>query len=57
MKYPLTSMITSVGPETNTETDPLVPAGTIAALATICPLRAFSVDTTGMVVPVGHNVR
>jgi hypothetical protein len=35
---------------------PLLPAGTIAALATIAPPTSFSVDTTGMVWPVGQVV-
>src|SRR5579872_2126628 len=46
-KYPLISMITFVASLTNTLTAPPVPAGTIAALAAICPWFAFSVETTG----------
>ena len=36
---------------------PLVPAGTMAALATIVPVVSFRVETTGWVWPVGHTVR
>jgi hypothetical protein len=39
------------------DTAPAVPAGTIAALATIGSSSALSVDTNGCAVPVGHNVR
>jgi hypothetical protein len=49
--------MTSVAAEANTEMDPLVPAGTMAALAIIAPLTEFNVDTTGIVVPVGQTVR
>jgi hypothetical protein len=35
----------------------LVPVITSAALATIWPLNAFKVDTTGWLTPVGHVVR
>ena len=38
-------------------TEPLVPAGTIAALATTCPSMELSVDTVGNDSPVGHAVR
>ncbi len=37
--------------------EPLVPAGTSAALASTNPWSAFGVDTTGRACPVGHAVR
>src|SRR5215813_8392891 len=46
-KYPLTSMTRSELLVTNTETSPLVPAGTMAALAVTAPVGAFSVETRG----------
>jgi hypothetical protein len=42
------SMTTSVLLVTNTETAPPVPAGTIAAFATMAPLREFSNETFGI---------
>src|SRR5271165_3801754 len=51
------SMITWVLCNTNTSIDPLVPDGTIAALATTIPFGSLSVETTGCVFPVGHVVR
>ena len=36
--------------------DPLVPAGTIAALLVCEPVAKFNVDTVGRVVPVGYAV-
>jgi hypothetical protein len=36
---------------------PDVPAGTMAALATICPCRSFSVETTGCDCPPGQALR
>src|SRR3954453_13861987 len=56
-KYPLTSMTTSEGCETNTEISPFVPAGTMAAFAVTAPVTAFSVETRGCVCPDGHVVR
>src|ERR1700683_5150215 len=50
-------MITSVVLLTNTEIAPLVPAGTMAALATMAPLLAFNVETTGCDWPVGQMLR
>src|SRR5690242_18779500 len=37
--------------------DPFVPAGTIAAFATICPFSAFSVETIGCGWPDGQVLR
>ncbi|MFN0165801.1 MAG: hypothetical protein ACKV22_05155 [Bryobacteraceae bacterium] len=51
------SIITCAGSETKIEIEPFVPAGTAAALATICPWKAFNVDTIGRGVPVGQAVR
>src|SRR5579863_10149733 len=50
-------MTTCVVLVTYTSTAPLVPAGTIAALATIWPLSAFRVETRGWMPPAGHVVR
>jgi hypothetical protein len=50
-------MMTSVAPAANKEMDPLLPAGTMAALATTCPANEFNVETTGWGVPVGHAVK
>jgi hypothetical protein len=55
-KYPLMSMIKSVLFVTKASIDPPEPAGTIAALAVMAPVGAFSVDTTGSVSPAGHAV-
>src|SRR5580704_17135775 len=41
---------------TKTLIAPLVPAGTMAELATMPPLKSFNVDTPGMVSPAGHAV-
>jgi len=46
-KYPLTSITRSESFVTKTETEPLAPAGTIAAFAVTAPVGAFSVETTG----------
>src|SRR5580698_4786976 len=51
------SRTTSEALVTCTEISPLVPAGTIAALATSSPVGEFSVETRGRVPPVGHVVR
>ena len=37
--------------------EPLVPAGTMAVLAVMAPVRAFRVETVGWAVPVGHALR
>lgn len=42
---------------TKTLISPLVPAGTIAALAVTVPVGALRVDTTGCVCPAGHVVK
>ena len=55
-KYPFTSMTRSEGCVTNTEMSPFVPAGTMAALAVMAPVSAFSVETKGCVCPVGQVV-
>src|ERR1700690_868429 len=52
-KYPLMSRTTFAASVTNTETDPLLPAGTSAALATTFPIHEFSVETPGCADPVG----
>jgi hypothetical protein len=51
------SMITCDGSVTYTEIEPLVPAGTTAALATMAPLYEFSVETLGRDTPAGHTLR
>ncbi len=51
------SRITLAGSVTNTETDPLLPAGTRAALATTLPVQEFSVETPGCAAPVGQVLR
>src|SRR5947208_14430074 len=51
------SRITSVRLVTKTLMAPLVPAGTIAALATIWPRNEFSVDTFGCWPPACQAVR
>ena len=51
------SIMTSVALLANRLIAPSVPAGTIAALATISPPTLFNVDTTGIVCPVGHAVK
>src|ERR1019366_8820750 len=51
------SITTSVGSLAYTSMDPSVPAGTIAALATIVPVRSFSVEASGRVCRVGQVVR
>src|SRR5215469_5094141 len=56
-KYPLMSTTRSVVSVTYTSMLPAVPAGTIAALATIVPVRSFSVDTKGWLCPVGQTVK
>ena len=56
-KYPFTSITTSVPSLANKSMAPFVPAGTIAALATIVPVSAFKVDTNGLGCPVGHAAR
>src|SRR5271157_3781195 len=53
-KYPFMSRMTSAGSVTNTETDPLTPPGTRAALATTLPVQEFSVETRGREGPVGQ---
>src|SRR5215813_7829053 len=50
-------MIKCVWSVTNTSIDPPVPAGTIAAFATIVPVGSLSVETNGCGSPVGHVVR
>jgi hypothetical protein len=50
------SMMISVLLLAYTSIEPLVPAGTIAALATTVPVRSFSVDTKGWGWPVAHTV-
>src|SRR6478672_10052854 len=42
---------------TNTETSPLVPAGTMAEFAVTAPVGAFRVETSGCVCPAGQVVR
>src|SRR5258706_13721226 len=56
-KYPLMSTTTFVLLVANTLTAPLLPAGTMAALATMSPPGAFKVDARGRVCPAGHTVR
>src|SRR5579859_4610692 len=56
-KYPFTSMTRCELLVTKTSMLPFVPAGTMAALATIVPVVAFSVETRGCVCPVGQVVR
>src|SRR5689334_8948179 len=51
------SRMTSVGLVTNTLTEPFVPAGTMAAFATILPKKELSVDTNGWFWPVGQRLR
>jgi hypothetical protein len=51
------STITSVVFVTKIEIAPPLPAGTMAALATILPSNEFKVDTFGCVEPAGHAVR
>src|ERR1039457_5058002 len=51
------SITTSVGSLAYTSMDPPVPAGTMAALATIVPVRSFSVEASGRVCKVGQVVR
>ena len=52
------SMMTSVASVVKTLMAPLVPAGTMAALATTVPVGALSVETTGICAsPVGQTVR
>src|SRR5690348_17245953 len=46
-----------VSPVTKTLMDPFVPAGTIAAFATMSPASELRVDTSGLACPVGHTVR
>src|SRR3954447_20470748 len=50
------SRITWLRSLTKTLTDPLVPAGTMAAFALIRPSVEFRVDTVGCACPVGHKV-
>src|SRR5208337_1098522 len=58
-KYPLMSITRSVSLLANALMLPSlsVPAGTIAALAVVTPVGAFSVDTRGCDCPNGHTVR
>src|SRR5262245_17517182 len=56
-KYPLMSMIRPELSLTNTEMSPLALAGTMAALAVMVPVGAFSVETLGRAGPAGHVVR
>src|SRR5580698_3618888 len=56
-KYPLMSMITFVGSLTKMLIAPSAPAGTMAALARIAPLKSFSVETPGIVSPVGQVIK
>ena len=56
-KYPLMSTITWLRLVTKTLMAPLVPAGTMAALATIVPSKEFRVETRGREAPVGQVVR
>ena len=56
-KYPLMSMIRFVGSETYTLIAPDAPAGTIGALATICPRRSFNLETTGCCWPAGQVLK
>src|SRR5271169_1806325 len=51
------SRMTSVVLVTATVTAPLVPAGTMAALATTIPPNEFNVEAPGWLSPVGHRVR
>ena len=46
-KYPLISMTRSESLVAKTAISPLVPAGTIAALAVTAPVGAFNVETSG----------
>src|SRR4051794_21772494 len=50
-------MIRSVGWVAITVIAPPVPAGTIAMLAVMAPVSAFSVDTPGCAEPAGQAVR
>src|SRR5260370_30265926 len=56
-KYPLMSITRAEVFVTNTVTAPAVPADTIAALAVVTPVGAFSVEAKGCVCPAGHVVR
>src|ERR1017187_4251482 len=56
-KYPLISTTRSVVWVTKASILPPVPAGAIAAFATIVPVGSFSVDTIGRLSPVGYTVR
>ena len=56
-KYPLISISRLVLLLANTLIAPLVPAGTMAELATTPPFGAFTVETFGSVSPVGNAVK
>ena len=56
-KYPLMSISRSVASLENTSIDLLLPAGTMAALATTPPFGAFNVEAFGNVIPVGNAVK
>src|ERR1022692_99160 len=56
-KYPLMSITTSVALLANTSMEPMVPAGTMAALAVTVPVIAFKLEACGFACPVGHVVR
>ncbi len=51
------SISRSVASLENTSIDPLVPARTMAALATTPPFGAFNVEAFGSVTPVGNAVK
>src|ERR1700728_2987207 len=54
-KYPLMSIIRSVGFPASTVTPPRLPAGTMAAFAITLPSVEFSVETPGYPLPAGHT--
>src|ERR1700730_9392691 len=56
-KYPLMSMIRSVGLLASTVISPLVPAGTRAAFAITLPSEEFNVETPGKPRPTGQVER
>src|SRR5579872_2301973 len=51
------STIRSVAALAYTSTDPFVPAGMIAAFATLVPVGSFNTEASGRVCPVGHALR
>src|SRR5579872_3999155 len=51
------SIIRSVPALAYTSTDPFVPAGMIAAFATVVPVRSFNTEASGRACPVDQAVR